>query len=777
MSPAISQIKRPGQPRQDLDDHLKLLFTYCEGYVPVRLLRETGTQDAKPVSRYLAADTSLASRVWDLVDLAEKDQRGLYVVPCTVRKPGSAKADEIYQTCVIPVDLDTGDIAAKRAHLEHHLGTASMVVCSGGQTGAGQAKLHLYWKLTEACSGKDLDRIAELRGLLIDAVGADPSFRRLTQPIRVPGSIHGKNGIRSRVAIEVSMDREHELDELLERARRIPRMPGQSLHIDCGNPGTAGPTIAELQKTRVRSGAQNELTRYEALSRIIGHWLRQARLGSVTLENAWEAVADHNQACIDPPWPEARLRQEFEALLRKDRKANPESWGASQHDATSSEDSPLDPPHGSEDALAQRFVAEFGPEWRHVSLWGTWLHWDGRKWSTDETLLALHHIRTLVRTVARQLQAREARKLATSRTFNAVERIASSDPRVATHPSDWDSHVSLLNTPSSVLDLGSGEMFDHDPALLLTQSTTVSPGGECPTWTRFLDDITGGDADLGAYLARICGYCLTGDTREQVFFFFHGAGANGKSVFLQTVSKVLGSYAATAPLDSFMIGRGSSHPTDLAGLRGKRLVTVSETEPGRAWAESRIKTITGGDPIRARLLYRDFFEFTPTFKLIVAGNHRPQLTGVGEAMRRRLHLVPFDVTIPQGKRDRTLAQRLERELGGILQWMLDGHSDWKKNGLAPPERIREASQAYFADEDLVGQWIDETCELGINLTASARALFTSWGAWAEANGVDRGSQKTLGEALRSRGFKNARSRAGWYWRGLSIRRGSPGDAQ
>ena len=194
--------------------------------------------------------------------------------------------------------------------------------------------------------------------------------------------------------------------------------------------------------------------------------------------------------------------------------------------------------------------------------------------------------------------------------------------------------------------------------------------------------------------------------------FLHGSGANGKSVFVQAISQVMGTYAATAPLSSFMAARTDAHPTDIAGLVGKRLVSVTETEPGRAWAESRIKTITGGDPVRARFMNRDFFEFSPTFKLLVAGNHRPRLTGVGEAMRRRLHLVPFTVTIPAERRDKHLLERLLEERDGILGWMIEGHASWRELGLAPPESVLRSVEEYFLDEDMVGQWIEERCVTG-----------------------------------------------------------------
>ena len=238
---------------------------------------------------------------------------------------------------------------------------------------------------------------------------------------------------------------------------------------------------------------------------------------------------------------------------------------------------------------------------------------------------------------------------------------------------------------------------------------------------------------------------------------------------LQTISAVMGTYAATAPFETFAGTRLDRHPTDLAGLRGARLVTVTETERGRSWSETRIKTVTGGDPIRVRFIGRDFFEFRPNFKLIVAGNHRPAFHGVGEAMRRRLHVVPFGVTFTEAQRDRTLAERLLAERDGILGWIIEGCLAWQRLGLNPPRAVRSAADEYFADEDMTGQWIAESLPCWTGEKATARELFESWSAWARDNGIEPGSQKTLGEALRSRGLVPGKVGSSRGWIGISPR--------
>jgi putative DNA primase/helicase len=184
-----------------------------------------------------------------------------------------------------------------------------------------------------------------------------------------------------------------------------------------------------------------------------------------------------------------------------------------------------------------------------------------------------------------------------------------------------------------------------------------------------------------AYLQLMVGYCLTGVTSEHALFFLYGTGANGKSVFVNVLTTILGDYAANAPMDTFMEARTDRHPTDLAGLRGARFVSSIETEQGRRWNESKVKAITGGDKVSARFMRQDFFEYVPQFKLVIAGNHKPSIRNVDEAMKRRLHLIPFTVTIPPERRDGRLTEKLLKERDGILAWAVEGCSLWQRHGL------------------------------------------------------------------------------------------------
>jgi putative DNA primase/helicase len=225
--------------------------------------------------------------------------------------------------------------------------------------------------------------------------------------------------------------------------------------------------------------------------------------------------------------------------------------------------------------------------------------------------------------------------------------------------------------------------------------TAVEPTGDCPKWKRFLLRIMGGNEEAVRFLQRVCGYCLTGVTSEQVMFFAYGVGQNGKGVFLQTVGGILRDYCKSAAIETFTESKTDRHPTELARLHNARLVTASETEDGRNWAESRLKALTGGDTITAHFMRKDDFEYVPKFKPFFTGNHKPGLRSVGVAMRRRVMMIPFPVTIPENERDRSFADKLKKEWPGILAWMIQGCLEWRNSGLAPPEVVRKGDSRLF----------------------------------------------------------------------------------
>jgi putative DNA primase/helicase len=402
----------------------------------------------------------------------------------------------------------------------------------------------------------------------------------------------------------------------------------------------------------------------------------------------------------------------------------------------------------SDDALALEFTKEYGADLRYVDKWGRWLSWDGACWRHDETLSVYDKARAICREAADHCGKKQtAQRIRAAQTVAAVERLARADRQHAATIQQWDADPWLLNTPSGVVDLRTGKLRPAARTDYATKITAVAPGGNCALWRKFLAEVTNGDKELQAFLQRMCGYSLTGSTRDRALFFLYGTGANGKSVFVSTISGLMNDYAKAAPIETFIASTTESHPTDLAGLQSARLVTATETEDGRRWAENKIKALTGGDRISARFMRCDFFEFFPQFKIAIQGNHRPGLRSVDEAIRSRMNLIPFAVTIPFAKRDSRLLEKLRAEWPGILAWAIEGCLAWQRFGLAPPKAVSAATETYLAAEDALGRWLEERTVKSANAKAGSSELFQAWRRWAEGAGEYVGSQKRFDSGI------------------------------
>jgi putative DNA primase/helicase len=320
-----------------------------------------------------------------------------------------------------------------------------------------------------------------------------------------------------------------------------------------------------------------------------------------------------------------------------------------------------------------------------------------------------------------------------------VERFAQADRACATTTEQWDRDVFLLATPGGTVDLHTGLTRPARQEDYITRITAVAtvpldefdPDLDCPKWLEFLDQATTGDPGLVRFLQQWFGYCLTGDTREHALVFVYGSGKNGKSVFLNTLAGIMGDYAATAAMDTFTDNRNDRHLAFVAMLNGARLVCASETEAGRAWNETLLKRLTGGDPITANFMRQDPFTFTPQFKPTFIGNHKPRIKNVDDATKRRFNMVPFSY-VPQ-QVDQNLEAKLRSEWPGILAWAIRGCIDWRTNGLVRPDVVSEATEKYFEAQDLFGQWLTECCEIVQDGKTAPAQLFQSWEAWCAEN--------------------------------------------
>lgn len=413
----------------------------------------------------------------------------------------------------------------------------------------------------------------------------------------------------------------------------------------------------------------------------------------------------------------------------------------------------------------ERFALQWREQVRYVHRWKSWRWWDGQRWSDDETRqvlqLAKETVLSLHREAAdpaidskrREALSRHALSSEKQARLEAMLACASTEDELAARADEFDADPWLLNVANGVLDLRTGQLVEHQPSLMLTKLADVDyrPGAACPEWMRFLARVTAGDQRLIEFLQRAVGYTLTGDTREQVFFFLYGIGANGKSTFLEVLRMLLGDYATQAAFRTFLQQKrsGDAAREDIARLRGARMVASIEAADGARLDEGMIKTLTGQDVITARFLHQNSFEFLPQFKLWLAANHKPSIRGVDEAIWRRVRLVPFTVQIPEGERQpkEVLMALFSDELPGILAWAIEGCRLWQRDGLGLPSAVAEATREYREEMDQLTEFIAENCEIGDGFDVPAAGAFACYKAWCERSNERPMTKKAFGQAL------------------------------
>ena len=415
-------------------------------------------------------------------------------------------------------------------------------------------------------------------------------------------------------------------------------------------------------------------------------------------------------------------------------------------------------PLHSIEQFAQMFVAEYGDVVRYIPEMNSWRVWDGARWANDTSLKTFSMARRICKREARVAnEGRLQRTIASPTTWNDVLRAVR--PDLARPADQWDRDLYLLNTPAGTVDLRTGDMKEHDPHDYITKVTSVSPkAGDCSIWQGHLKLVLGGDEELIAYLQRLGGYCLTGYTKEKQFCFAWGTGDNGKSMTFNTWQKITGDYAQMASIETFTVTKNDQHPTGLAALCGARLVLVSETEAGKTLRESTIKQLTGGDTMTARFMRQDEFTYLPQLKLIGFGNHKPVLRSVNEAMRSRIHFLPFTVTITN--KDKDFREKLAAEEGAILSWMIAGAVIWFKEGLNPPQAVLDATDKYLLEQDKFGMFIED-CGLDFsdaNAFTPTKHLLQAQNLWGEQHNEWKMREPELIEALESEGCPYGRKR-------------------
>jgi putative DNA primase/helicase len=391
-----------------------------------------------------------------------------------------------------------------------------------------------------------------------------------------------------------------------------------------------------------------------------------------------------------------------------------------------------------------------------------WFRWTGTQWLRDHRNSVFHDARDLTRTVRNQLNKAPA-PLAKAAFVSAIERLCRSDPRLAVDFSVWDRNGDLLGTPDGVVDLMTGLLLPPRPDLYIARHTSIvpaPPGTPTPVWDAFLDQATRGDTEFQAFIHRAGGYMLTGDVSEEVLFFFHGPGGNGKGTLLAVLTGILGDYHEAVPIEVFTAGSWINLEYYRAKMAGARLITASETEQQAVWSETLIKDLTGNDSlISGRSPYGRPFNYRSQAKLLIIGNYAPKLRNRSPAMERRLRIAPF-VNKPSPP-DPTLKERLRAEYPAILRKLIDGCLDWRRHRLGVPIAVRQATDSYFEQQDEFSRWLEERCDRDPGFSLKTGILLADFNTWARANGEDELTGKAFAELIdQTPGLTRVRGRGG-----------------
>ncbi len=415
---------------------------------------------------------------------------------------------------------------------------------------------------------------------------------------------------------------------------------------------------------------------------------------------------------------------------------------------------------------AKRLKRLFGGDLRYSKKLKDWLVWDGKRWAEDEELKVNKMAQDTARAIYDEI------KLATSddqRKAIAKHAIASESSTkqrglltevrsmLAVRLDTFDTHTYLLNCSNGTLDLQTSEWHEHTREHYLTRLAPVDfdASAKCPTWLKFLERIFN-DAEMVAFIQRAVGCTLVGESQKREMFILYGKGSNGKSTLLATLKAMMGDYAATTAVETLMQTKFSNNSADLATLRGSRFVMASESNESQRLNTTLIKKLLGGDTQKVRNLYQSHFEYVPEFRLWFATNYKPQIDPNDDAAWDRVHLIPFDVRIEEREQDKQLLDKLRAELSGILAWAVEGCCAYLRSGLNAPAKVKAATKDYRAENDLIGEFLEEKCALGVERTVRSSALYSIYDGWLIVHGEERMSQKKFTQQLETRGFTRAR---------------------
>ena len=621
--------------------------------------------------------------------------------------------------------------------------------------------IHAFWLLDGTCSVSEWEHfqlrlIGYLSGI---GLSADTTIKDASRVMRLPGFDHLSYG---------------------KETREYERVPVQLVEF---NPERRYKLAAMMQAFAKSSNSLFEtgLNSNELPEKILDGEGRTREMVSLagTLNNrgltSQEMLAMLrvvNEQRFVPPLSDEKLRSIVDSVSRYES-ANPLGGPAKQEPLTDFGNS-------------TRLVQSYSDVLRYDLVQRLWIAWDGTRWVVESSDgLAMQFAFKVPNLIA--LEAAEAgdegNKKAllkhaistqSARALEAIVRLAKHRREIAANVEDFDPHNHLLNVANGTIDLRTGEIREYSKEDKITKLVPIAydAAASAPLFDKFLTRIFDGNQSLICFMQRVCGYTLTGETGEQCLFLLHGDGANGKSTFLEVIAALTAEYGMHVRTEALMKHKNTSAggaSEDIAELRGSRFVSAVETNVGQQLAEGLLKQVTGQDRVKARKLYGHNIEFRPTFKLWLACNHKPEIAGTDHAIWRRIHLIPFDVTIPENEREKRILDKLKAELPGILAWGVRGAVEYYREGLKVPDEVKRATERYQSEQDTLSDFIADTCEVDPNSSAPVSEVYMMFDMWCRANGEAVMHRKLFSQMMRARGFKQAQAQRGRVWRGLSRR--------
>jgi len=631
---------------------------------------------------------------------------------------------------------------------------------------------HLLWKLKEPVSPEES---VTLNRALAAAIGGDPKATDIARVLRMPGTLHQKSD-----PIEVTLDfcdpkREYNacdfqsiLDELSVTAPVEEPSPNYA-----PIPASRQWGLEEIRRShdrvsRAGAGSRNSTIYKESF--LLGTYAETTQITDPEITASLMAAAVECGAVSDDGAPKCQdaIRRGIAAGRAHPRAARAEN--------------PVVARPFTDTGNAERLVDRHGHEIRYCHPWKKWHTWRDIQWTIDDVGDVAARIKDTLR-AARQSAMNRLRSIPTppadspkdhpdrlaraeiqdelkflaasesSRSRASMESLARSETGVPILIDAMNRDPWLLNVLNGTIDLRTGEIRDHSPADLITRCAPVvfDRDAKCPMWRRVLERCVP-DLEVQQFLQRAIGYALSGVIAEHGFFFLYGRGANGKSTILNTVLKLLGDYSRTVPVEMFIEAQGDRHPTEIADLHGVRFAVTSEAPLGKSFDESKLKKLTGGDRLEGRRMREDFWQFDPSHKLFISGNHRPRIKGQDDGIWRRVYLIPFNVQIPASEQNPDLPAFLSEELPGILNWAIAGCMAWRSLGLAPPESVQAASDDYRQSQDALADFFDSCCEIVPGVRQNWPEFFRAYNDYCERNKEKPLGKIILLEHMADRGF-------------------------